>query len=340
MVIQKINFTKLFIALGIIIISISAGIIGFMTVEDYSFNDALYMTLITVSTVGYREVKPLSENGRLFTAIYIFFNLGILAYILSIISTYVFEGELRQMLTNYRIIKKLKKLEDHIIVCGFGRNGSKACEELLNSDFKIVVIDSNDDVHEEYDIKKHPKIFFIKGDATHDEILKAAGIEHARALISTLPKDADNVFVTLTARQMNHNIKIISRASEQSSESKLVRAGVNNVVMPDAVGGRHMATLVTKPHVVEFIELMNGIGENSLNLDNIPFDELKQEYQGQSIGELDIRKKTGATVIAIRDQYGFNLNPSPSKVLSEGQTMILLGKKDELQLLKDYRIQS
>ncbi len=337
MVIRRYNYLKFVTAVIVIITSLATGILGFMLIEGYKLSDAFYMTVITISTVGYQEVKPLSEAGRMFTAVYIFFNLGIFAYILSVISTYVFEGEIRQMFTNYRILRKMKNLKGHIIVCGFGRNGSKACEELLDSEQTVVIIDSNESVIENEELKNNPDIFFIKGDATHDEVLKNAGIESARALISTMPKDSDNVFVTLTARQLNPSVNIISRASEETSESKLIRAGANKVVMPDAVGGRHMATLVTKPDVVEFIEMMNGIGEDALRLDNMNYYQLKDEWKDKSIGELDIRKMTGATVIAIKDQFGFTLNPQANKSLMEGQTMIVLGSTQELAKLKLYK---
>ncbi len=337
MIIRRYNYFKLVTAIIVVIASLTTGILGFMLIEGYNLSDAFYMTVITISTVGYKEVQPLSEAGRMFTAVYIFFNLGIFAYILSVISTYVFEGEIRQMLTNYKILRKMRNLKGHVIVCGFGRNGSKACEELLAGKHTVVIIDSNENVIENEELQNNPEIFFIKGDATHDETLKNAGIENARALISTMPKDSDNVFVTLTARQLNPGVNIISRASEETSESKLIRAGANKVVMPDAVGGRHMATLVTKPDVVEFIEMMNGIGQDSLRLDNINYYQLKDEWRNKSIGELDIRKKTGATVIAIKDQFGFTLNPQAGKSLIEGQTMIVLGSSQELEKLSFYK---
>lgn len=337
MVIRRFNFIKLFIALFFVGASLTIGISGFMLIERYTLTEAIYMTMITISTVGYQEVQPLSAEGRLFTAVYIFFNLGIFAYILSVISTYVFEGELRRMLTNYRILKRMKNLKNHVIVCGFGRNGRKACEELLNSKHTVVIIDSKETVNDNKEVRDNPDIFFLHGDATHDDVLKSAGIENARALISTMPKDSDNVFVTLTARQLNPGVNIISRASEETSESKLIRAGANKVVMPDAVGGRHMATLVTKPDVVEFIEMMNGVGEDALHLDNISYYQLREEWKGKSIGQLDIRKMTGATVIAIKDQFGFTLNPQANKALIEGQTMIILGSRDELHKLDIYK---
>lgn len=337
MIIRRFNYLKLVTAIVVITVSLASGIIGFMLIEGYKLTDAFYMTVITISTVGYQEVQPLSEAGRMFTAVYIFFNLGIFAYILSVISTYVFEGEIRQMFTNYRLLRKMKNLKGHVIVCGFGRNGSKACEELLAGKHTVVIIDSNESVIENEVLKSSSEVLFIKGDATHDDVLKNAGIENARALISTMPKDSDNVFVTLTARQLNPSVNIISRASEETSESKLIRAGANKVVMPDAVGGRHMATLVTKPDVVEFIEMMNGIGEDSLRLDNINYYQLKDEWKDKSIGELDIRKKTGAMVIAIKDQFGFTMNPQANKSLLEGQTMIVLGSTQELDKLSFFK---
>lgn len=231
----------------------------------------------------------------------------------------------------------MKHLKDHIIVCGFGRNGSKACEHLIRNGNTVVVIDSEEKDFDNKELRENKKFFLLKGDATHDEILENAGIANAKALISTLPKDADNVFVTLTARQLNINIQIISRASEITSERKLIRAGASNVVMPDAVGGRHMATLVTKPDVIEFLEMMNGIGHDTPKLDNLRFDELKDLWKGKSIAEMNIRQVTGATVIAIKDKFGFMLNPNVDALITEGQTMIILGYAENLEKLVLYK---
>jgi voltage-gated potassium channel len=200
-----------------------------------------------------------------------------------------------------------------------------------------VIIDIEERDFDSNDLRDNKNVFLLKGDATHDDVLENAGIFNAKALITTLPKDADNVFVTLTARQLNINIQIISRASEVTSERKLIRAGANNVVMPDAVGGRHMATLVTKPDVIEFLEMMNGIGHDAPKLDNLRFDELKDIWKGKSIAEMNIRQETGANVIAIKDKFGFMLNPNVDALITEGQTMIVLGYTENLEKLILYR---
>lgn len=329
---MKGRFNRLYLALLLIVVSVMVGVIGFTTIEEFSLNDAFYMTVITISTVGFNEVHTLSESGRLFTSFYIIFNIGIFAFAVSVITTYLFEGEVKDLLNKYVNNIGYKRMKDHVIVCGYGRNGQRASLELDRSKLPFIVIDSNpnvfkDETHMVKDMK------YIIGDASNDEILKMAGIERAKAIISAMPKDATNVFVTLTARGLNPKIKIIARASEASSETKLIRAGADNVIMPDAIGGHHMASLVTKPAVIEFVELLNGVGsDTTVMLEEIGFDVFKPEYKGHSIKELDIRRKSGVTIIGLKDRHNkFIFNPSLDTPIAEGYILIALGKEEELE---------
>ncbi|MEO1055235.1 MAG: NAD-binding protein, partial [Bacteroidota bacterium] len=307
--------------------SITVGILGFMIIEDFSFLDAFYMTLITFSTVGFTEVHPLSPTGRLFTGIYIILNLGIFAYIVSVISAYLFEGELRKIFRNFLIGKDVKKMKNHIIVCGFGRTGARACEELFTEKIDFLVIEKN---IEKVSLDNRSKNFqFIKGDATQDDVLLEAGIERASTVITALPKDTDNVFITLTAKEMNPRVKVIARATDENSEKKLHRAGASYVVMPYTLGGMHMANLITKPYVIEFLELLNGVGDVKVNLEEVSREALSKEYHGKTLKEMDIRQKTGATIIAIKNgKRGFQFNPHADKVIDDDDVMIVLGTDD------------
>ena len=317
-----------------IFLSLLGGVMGFMVIEGYSLTEAIYMTSITVSTVGFNEVNPLTENGRLFTSIYILLNLGIFAYVVSTVTTYIFEGELQSFLKRYQVDKKIKKLKNHVIVCGYGRNGMRACEELFSEHVDFLIIEQN---QKTLDLipKKYPYHPII-GDATHDEVLKNAGIMDARALITTLPRDSDNVYITLSAKELKKDIFIVSRASEEYSETKLTRAGADKVIMPDAVGGMHMAQLITKPYVIEFLDLLSGASNTKLSLEEYKQQDLKSEYQNKSIRNLDIRKVTNATIVGLkRKDKGFMFNPAPDTKLTEGDVLILLGEHVDLIRFKD-----
>lgn len=235
------NKTKLTYAVLLLILLMTFGIFGFILIEDFNLLDSVYMTIITVSTVGFGEVQPLSSSGKMFTSILILLSLGVLTYVVSIITTQFFEGQLSHLINGYKNNSRRKKMENHVIICGYGRNGQQAVKELVAHKKDFIVIDSS---HDLIMGNSKPNYKMIEGDATNDEILLQASILTARALISTLPNDADNLFVTLTARSLNSKIKIISRASNESSEKKLKMAGADNVVMPERVGGAHMATLV------------------------------------------------------------------------------------------------
>ncbi len=325
---------KFLIALIYFITSILVGVGGYIIIEGYNPIDALYMTIITISTVGFREVHPLSDTGKLFTAVYIIFNLIFFAYLVSTVAHYIFEGELNRIFRRIMASREVSKLKNHIILCGFGRNGRRAAMELSNSKKRFVIIEN-----EEISLEKFPdadkKFNFIIGDATQDEVLKMAGIERANTIITTLPKDSENVFITLTARELNPGIKIISRASDENVEKKLHRAGADYVVMPDALGGYHMANIVTKPFIVEFVELLSGFGESDFILEEVSYMEMKQDFRDLPLSELNIRKQTGTTVIGFKNhKKGFIFNPEPQTVFTHQDVMIILGKEKSIREFK------
>ena len=332
---RRITLNRLVIGMGLLVVSLVIGEVGFMLVEAYSPVEAFYMTVITLSTVGFSEVKPLSDAGRLFTSFYIIFNLGIFAYAISLLTAFIVEGEFRETFRKYITSRRVQRLSNHIIVCGFGRNGVRTCEELLQSNRSFVVVEQNPQL-----IKSFPdsaNFQYIIGDATADDTLLAAGIDRAEAIITTLPKDTDNVFIALTARELSPKVTIISRASEESSEKKLLRAGANQVVMPDAIGGIHMARLVTKPDVIEFLNILTGVSGEHLKLEDFTFEEIKAEYQHQTLRQLNIRQHTGATVIGFRHQSaGFTFNPHGDLEFGEGDTMIIIGTDQNIERFKAH----
>lgn len=312
-------------AIGLFLIHILVGILGYVWIEEYSLGEAFYMTVLTISTVGFNEVKELSEDGRLFTSIYILVNLAIFAYIISVLTSYIFEGRLKQAFRDMLIDRRINQLRNHVIVCGYGRNGSEACQELLKEGRDVVIIENNPEVGQK--IKENKDIHVIVADATLDEHLKMAGIERAADIIITTSSDASNVFITLTSRELNPNIRIVSRASQVESESKLYRAGVNHVIMPDQLGGLFMANMITKPAVIEFLDLLTGRGPSDLkfHLESISYEDLKPGMRDKTLQALNIQKTTGATVIAVKDnEKGMIPNPPGETFIGKEDTLVLL----------------
>ncbi|MBA9075451.1 potassium channel family protein [Rufibacter quisquiliarum] len=331
---QQLKLYRLFWATGLVVTSLLTGVAAYMLLERYTLLEAFYMTVITVSTVGFQEVHPLSPEGRLFTSIYLLLNLAIIAYTVSVITTYLFEGELRTIWKTYMNEREIQRYSGHVIVCGFGRNGQKATRDLLASQEQIVVIETNVDLLAGKHLISN-SLHYLTGDATEDELLERAGVRQAKALITTLPKDADNVFVTLTARGLNPSLQIIARASEKTTEQKLIRAGANYVVMPDEIGGSHMASLITQPEVIHFLELLNGTGPNKMHLEEVHLNRLQRDLEGLSIRELDVRNRTGATLIGLnRNGSEFLVSPDADICLQADDVLILLGTSPQISMFQ------
>ncbi|MCX6274134.1 MAG: potassium channel protein [Bacteroidetes bacterium] len=309
-----------------------AGIVGFMWLEHYSLLDAVFMTVITFATVGYREVQELDAAGKIFTSVLIVFSIGTFAYAISVITRYVLEGEFQLYFKHYRVNKEIQKLQNHVIICGYGRNGKQACDQLRSQNEPFVAIEMRHENIEQ--MRDLGTVLFVEGDATHDEILIEAGIERAKALITALPNDASNVFVVLTARGINPKLKIISRASDESSEMKLKRAGADNVIMPDKIGGTHMASLVVKPDVLEFLDYITE--RVNIKLEEILFSNLPDNMKNKSIRDLEVRNKTGANIIGIKTLSGdYMINPTPDTVMEPGAKLFVLGTAEQVQKFKE-----
>ena len=318
---------------GVYLIAIiTIGIFGFIIIDDFSFINALYMTVITVSTVGFREAQPLSDGGKVFTAILILASLGVLTYFITSITQSLFKTQMGFFLGGYYKKSRTKKMENHVVVVGYGRNGDQVVKELLLESSNIVVIDTS---HEIVLNNMGKPIRFIEGDATDDEVLIKGDIKTARSLISTLPNDADNLFVVLTARALNPSLKIISRASSDSSEKKLRMAGVDSVVMPERVGGAHMATLVSKPDVVEFLEHLTLHEPGSAQLMEIVCTDMPEEFINKPIKEIGLRTKSGATIIGFKTAGGdLIINPTKDTKLVQNSKLFVLGTTEQIESLK------
>lgn len=319
-------------AVFLLLVIFMTGVISFRFFSDYSWIDAFYMTVITITTVGYGEVMPLSPNEKIFVSLLIISSIFIVGYAISVITEYILSkniGILRQK----KVQKKLESMHNHIIVCGYGRNGKQAAQKLLAYKKPFVIIERDEEVIERF---SDENMLFILGDAIEDEVLMKAGISKASTLICATPNDTDNLFIVLSARQLNKKLKIISRASEETSYKKLKLGGADNVIMPDKIGGDHMASLVVVPDLVEFLDNLTVSGqEDSINVEQIPFEKMCPEGREQAIKDLDVRNKTGCSIIGYRSPSGdYIVNPEPSLVLQKNSKLILIGRPDQIENLK------
>lgn len=329
---RKLLRSKLQKALLLLVVVVATGVLGYTQISGYSVVDALYMTVITISTVGFGEIQPLNDGEKLFTVFLITTSIVSFGYTVSAFTEYIVSGQLFQQLKLKKVQKRIEKLEGHTIICGFGRNGRQAMIKLQNYKQQYVIVEKNDDVIQYIDSEGH---FNVHGNATQDEVLKRAGIDKASNLITALPSDADNLFVVLTARQLNKNCKIISRASNETSYDKLKIAGANNVIMPDMLGGDHMASLVVTPDVLEFVGKLTIEGEKTANLEEISVNDLPDKYLQKTILDLDLRKQTGCTVIGLKEPDGnYIINPETSLQLQKDSHLIVLGRPEQIMKLR------
>ncbi len=326
--------TKINRAIGFLIIIILIGVAGYMVLANYNFVEALYMTVITVTTVGFGEVHPLNQEARIFTILLILTSITVFGYAISMFSEYLVSGQFLHHLKLKKVQKTIDNLKGHTIVCGYGRNGKQAIITLKNYNQKFVVIEKDKELVAGLDIKG---VLVINGDSTTDETLLKAGIKTAAYLITTLPSDADNLFVVLSANQLNKKCKIISRASKESSYSKLKIAGASNVIMPDKLGGAHMASLVVTPDVIEFVDrlTLEGEGNAIANLKEISVNDLPKKFLNKTIVDLDVRRKTGCNVIGFKTpENEYIINPEASYKLIANSHLILLGRPEQIAKLK------
>lgn len=332
------DYFRFVVPIGILFLLVAIGTLGYFIIDDYSLFDAFYMTVITIATVGYGEVAPLSGAGKLFTVFLIITSFGTFAYAVSAITRFVIDGEFNQFYKNKKVSEAIDKLSDHVIICGYGRNGRQAAHVLKKHDRRFVVVENNAIVTEAINHKFSELV--LNGDSTKDETLIKAGIYRAQALITTLPVDADNLFIVLTAKHLNPNLTIISRASDDNSDTKLKIAGATNVIMPDRVGGAHMASLVMKPDVMEFIDFITAEGGDNINLEEINFDTLSEGLRHKTLKDLEIRNKSGANIIGFKTATGeYIVNPSADTKIIPQSKIFVLGTPEQIRKLKEILAQ-
>ncbi|WP_405293107.1 potassium channel family protein [Algibacter sp. Ld11] len=330
--------TKIYTAVFLLVLILLVGVFGYMMISDYTAIDALYMTVITITTVGFGEVVPLDNNSKIFTIFLILTSIVIVGYALSTITEYILSKDHIEELKQKKMQKKIDAFNNHIIICGYGRNGKQAAVKLAAHNRSYVIVEKNKEMIERLELDGAP---YVIGNANEDETLVQAGVDRASCFISALPSDADNLFVVLSARQINPTINIISRASQESSYTKLKFAGANNVILPDKIGGDHMASLVVVPGLMEFIDNLSIVGKSNINIEEVAVEKLHSNNKVKTIRDLDLRRKTGCTVIGYKDENGeYIVNPEAELELAKNSKIIVLGRPEQIEALNtEYNIE-
>lgn len=327
------TFSKLIAGFATLLLLFIAAVFIYMTLEGWSFMDSLYMVVITLSTVGFQEVYPLSDNGRFFTMLLILLGVGNFAFLVGSFTQILVEGRLQAMWGRHRVQKTIDKLENHVIICGFGRIGSIVAREItVNGTMAPVILEKDPEIIQELEEKG---FLFINGDATSDEVLERAGIKRAKALIAALSMEAANVYVALTARQLNPKLYIVARADSEQHIPRLRLAGADRVMMPHTLGGVRMAQSVLRPTVTSFLE-MAIMGEDfDLQMEEVEISP-ESELVDKDLIESQIRPRFNIIVIAIKKPDGqMTFNPVPQEVLKAGDTMIVVGKGESCRKLRE-----
>ncbi|MCX8123411.1 MAG: potassium channel protein [Spirochaetes bacterium] len=319
---------KLRVAFLLLLCTIGFGTIGYYTFEDMKPFDAFYMTMITISTVGFQEVKPLSVYGRFITILIILSGVSISAYSIGTLLRMLIEGELRKEFGRKKLERQIQLLHDHYIICGFGRIGKLVCKELYERKVPFVVIENNPCAIEELEKLGY---LFVAMDATSEEALMKAGIMKAKGIVTAVMSDADNVYIVLTARGLRNDIFILSRGSDEKSELKLLRAGANRVILPYQIGGKRMAEVLTRPTVVDFLDTAMMDSELGLAMEELKVGQ-SSPMVGKTLIESNLRKDYGVIIVAIKKTNGTMIfNPQSSEMIEAGDIIVALGKKDMME---------
>ncbi|NNJ12287.1 potassium channel protein [Chloroflexales bacterium ZM16-3] len=328
--VQRRAVRRLIFAVGSLSLLLLVGTVGYALIEGMSWIDALYMVVITVSTVGFGEISPLTPAGRLFTIGLIGSGAGLVAFTLSGAAEFILSGEWQEYLEQRRRIRMVDQLRNHTIICGYGRIGRHVADELHAQGLPFVVLDLD---MARVERVRHRGYLAIQGNAANEEELQAAGIERAGSIVATANSDAENVFIVLTARSMRPDMVIVARANFDESEDKLLRAGATRVILPYRICGRRMAALISRPGVADFLdEVMHASGLELL-IDQVMLDA-KSPLAGQTLGSANLRSRLGVTVLAVgRPSERVDISPGVNTVLAPGSMLIVLGTRDQLQSL-------
>lgn len=321
------------LAAGVLLI-VGGGTIGFMYLENMDPLAALYMTVITLSTVGFGEVTPLHPAGRLFVIVLIILGVFLAAAVAKMVGEWVLEGHFKHLVTRRKMESKLRKISNHFIIAGFGRVGSRVATQFLARGVPFVIIEKEASAADRI-IEKGGLV--LEGNATEDDVLLEAGIDRAHTLISTLPEEAQNVYLTLTARHMNPKLRIIARADYEDGEKKLIRAGANHVVIPHVLGGIRMAKAALQPNVTDFMQ-MASVGDEGLLVEELVVPR-ESFLAGRSLFESQLKQKYGTTIIGVKQEgKKMDINPKATTIINDGDVLVVIGRSDDLEVLsKDLK---
>lgn len=324
-------FRRLFPAMMFLAIVVVIGILGYTFIEKWTFLDSVYMVVITLFTVGFEEVHPLSSAGKIFTIFFIVGGVGSAIYAAGQVVEIIVAGEMTGYRKRRSMDKKIREMKDHYVICGFGRVGHQVAQVFETWQVPFVVIDPKKESLDELETRGVP---VLMGDATDDTLLMAAGIDCARGLIACSDSDVTNVYITLSARQLNSKLNIVARASLKDTERKLTMAGANRVISPYFISGVRMAAMATRPVAVDFLDLVTHSGLVDFNLYQITIPTGSPLHR-KSIAEADIRNASGALVLAIRKSDGsFDLHPQETSQIETNDVLVVLGTQEQFDLLQ------
>lgn len=322
---------KLLFSILMLLVVVLFGICGYTWIEGWDLLDSLYMTIITLSTVGYGEVREIGPSGRVFTVLLIVFGLFTITYIVGLVAETLVAGEIRSVLGRRKVSKKIKSLRDHYIICGYGRIGSIICKGLTRKAIPLMVIEKDEQVQEQLE---EDEILYLQGDATHEETLLEAGIAKAKGLVSVVSSDAENVYICLTARGLSPRLYILSRAEDEASERKLLRAGANKVILPYILGGRRMVQAIIRPTVSDFLESAVHDQSFELAIEEITVGE-DSRLVNQSLVDSGIRQEMDIIIIGIKQKDGTMIfNPSSQAEIQSDDILIAMGRNKDLETLR------
>jgi voltage-gated potassium channel len=320
---------RLLWVIGFLVVIVVAGVIGYMLIEDWSFLDSVYMTIITITTVGYDEVQPLTDNGRIFSIFLMIGGVGGALYFFTVIAAYLIEGHFGSTLGRRQMKNRIAKLKEHFIICGYGRVGQEIAGVFVEEKVPFVIIDKDPDSIA--DVEKDGLLYLL-ADATSDEALKEAGIERARGLVVAVASDADSTYITLSARQLRPDLFIEARISSSEAETKLKKAGADRSIDPHSIGARRMAMLALRPAVIDFIDTVTRRRGQELQLENIAVND-SSSLVGLKV--TDVRQRSRASILAISKKSGKMLaNPSGEEVIEAGDRLIAMGAEEQLLALE------
>ena len=325
------SFGKLVRAVAAILCVLVIGTLGYHFLEDWTLLDGLYMTVITITTIGFKEVHDMGTSGEIFTMVIIIMGMGVVAYAMLTATRLVVEGEVTKILSRRRYMKTIERIRDHFIICGFGRMGSFVCGQLSERHVPFVVVENRPEVQ---DVAVQAGYLLVPGDATKEETLVSARIGEARGLVALLDSDADNVYVVLSAHRLNLDLEIIARAAEESAAEKLQWAGATRVISPYAIGGMRLVMSILKPKVMNFIEVAMDFKELGIDLGEVVVAETS-DYAGKPLIQTGIRKELNLIIVSVIKPDGrMVFNPGPETLIETGDTLIAMGERSSLQALE------